>query len=76
MNPRTRTPVNCVWAAVLMSVLLGLLAFAGPTAINAVFSLGVTGQYLAFCLPIGSRFLGGTVWRAGPFSLGRLVSRL
>lgn len=74
INGYTHTPVNCVWAAIFVSMLLGLLAFAGPSAINAIFSLAVTGQYLAFILPIASRFLGGNVWRAGPFTLGKMVS--
>ncbi|KIP03794.1 hypothetical protein PHLGIDRAFT_495706 [Phlebiopsis gigantea 11061_1 CR5-6] len=72
INPYTRTPVNCVWASVFAGFLLGLLAFAGPTAVNAIFSLGVIGQYLAFSIPIACRFLGGVPWRAGPFSFGRL----
>ena len=76
INPYTRTPVNCVWASVFAGFLLGLLAFAGPTAINAIFSLGVIGQYLAFSIPIACRFLGGVPWRAGPFNFGRLVRPL
>lgn len=70
VNSYTRTPVACVWASVLVAFALGLLAFAGPTAINAIFSLPVIGQYLAFMIPIAARFAGGRPWRAGPFSLG------
>ncbi len=74
INRRTQTPVNCVWASIFCMFLLGLLVFAGPTVINAIFSLGVVGQYIAFGLPIASRFLGGTPLRPGPFTLGKMAS--
>ncbi|EKM60113.1 uncharacterized protein PHACADRAFT_138539 [Phanerochaete carnosa HHB-10118-sp] len=70
INARTRTPVACVWAAVLGAFAFGLLAFAGPTAISAIFDLPVIGQYLAFSIPIVARFTGGRPWRSGPFNLG------
>lgn len=76
MNSYTQTPVNCVWAATFVGLVLGLLAFAGPTAINAIFSLGVVGSYLAYCIPISSRLICGARWQPGPFSLGILVSVL
>ena len=55
-------------------LLLGLLAFAGPSANSAIFSLAIAGQYTAYSIPILSRFLGGRPWTPGPFSLGRFVS--
>ena len=74
INRTTHIPVNCVWSAVFVALLLGLLAFAGPSAINAIFSLAITGQNVAFTIPIVCRFLGGHPWHAGPFSLGQFVS--
>ncbi|KAI8986825.1 APC amino acid permease [Trametes punicea] len=71
INNRTKTPVNAVWASVFIALLLGLLAFAGPSANSAIFSLAIAGQYTAFSLPIASRFLGGREWVPGPFNLGR-----
>ncbi|KAI0324638.1 APC amino acid permease [Cubamyces sp. BRFM 1775] len=71
VNTRTRTPVNAVWASAFLALILGLLAFAGPTANSAIFSLAIAGQYTAFTIPIVSRFLGGREWVPGPFSLGR-----
>ncbi|TFK86126.1 APC amino acid permease [Polyporus arcularius HHB13444] len=71
VNPHTQTPVNAVWASVLVALLLGLLAFAGPAANSAIFSLAVAGQYTAFAIPIMCRFLGGREWKPGPFTLGR-----
>ncbi|KZT08870.1 APC amino acid permease [Laetiporus sulphureus 93-53] len=72
VNPYTKTPINCAWFAAFIAGLLGLLAFAGDAAISAVFSLGVVGLYIAYIIPIISRFAGGTRWRPGPFSLGRM----
>ena len=74
MNPWTRTPVNSVLFAGIVGLALNLLAFAGPDAISAIFSLGPVGLYLAFIIPFMCRFLGGQKWVPGPFSLGKLVS--
>ena len=73
MNPWTHTPVNCVWFACFTSLLLGLLAFAGPAAISAIFSLVPTSQFIAYSIPIACRFFGGEEWSPGPFKLGRMV---
>ncbi|KAJ7597527.1 APC amino acid permease [Mycena floridula] len=72
VNPRTYVPSNAVWFSVGLSLLLGAIAFAGPTAISAIFALTVTGQYTSYSIPLMARFLGGTVYRPGPFSLGVL----
>ena len=74
VHPRTQTPVNAVWTSAFVALLLGLLAFAGPAANSAIFSLAIAGQYTAYAIPIASRFLGGRPWHPGPFSLGRFVS--
>ncbi|KAJ3557761.1 hypothetical protein NM688_g1295 [Phlebia brevispora] len=71
MNRYTQTPVNCVWALTLVGLLIGLLGFAGPAAINASFSLSIVGGYIAYTVPISSRLFGPTPWRPGPFSLGK-----
>ncbi|CDO77529.1 hypothetical protein BN946_scf184912.g28, partial [Trametes cinnabarina] len=71
MNKRTQTPANAVWASAFAAMLLGLLAFGGPTANNAIFSLAIAGQYTAFSLPIVCRFVGGCAWVPGPFNLGK-----
>ncbi|KAF9007210.1 amino acid/polyamine transporter I [Cyathus striatus] len=70
ISPKSHAPVTCVWFAVIISLLLGLLAFAGSSAIGAVFSLVVAGQYVAYSIPIAARYLGGKNIRPGPFSLG------
>ena len=73
VHARTQTPVNAVWATALVALALGLLAFAGPTAINAIFSLSIFGSYTAYAIPVLSRLLGGEQWHPGPFNLRRLV---
>src|ERR1700742_1922237 len=73
INPSTKTPVNCVWTAAFIGYLLGLLTFAGPGAINAIFSLSVSGQYVSYTIPIASRFIFKNNFRSGPFTLGRWV---
>jgi amino acid transporter len=53
VNSRTKTPVNSVWFVLTVAALLGLLMFASPVAIGAVFSIGAIAQYTAFVTPIG-----------------------
>lgn len=40
VDSRTKTPVNSTWFVLTVAALLGLLLFAGPVAIGAVFSIG------------------------------------
>ena len=76
MNSRTHSPVNAVWFTAFISALLGLLAFAAPVAIAAIFSLVVVGQYVAYSIPIACRFFGGEEFVPGPFYLGRWVGTI
>jgi len=71
VNRHTKTPVNGVWFAAFVSLLLGLLAFAGSSAVSAIFSLGVAGQNLAYSIPITARFAFQNNFKPGPFYLGR-----
>ncbi|KAJ7619544.1 APC amino acid permease [Roridomyces roridus] len=70
MNGYTETPVNTVLFCAAWAIILGLLAFAGPQAINAVFALSVTALYVAYSIPIAARFLGENDFKPGPFTLG------
>ncbi|KAJ3511155.1 hypothetical protein NLJ89_g4262 [Agrocybe chaxingu] len=72
INDTTGTPVVCVFFCAFMAMLLGLLSFAGPVAVGAVFTMGVICQYIAYSIPISARHLGGQNFKPGPFSLGRL----
>ncbi|KAK3621916.1 hypothetical protein LTR56_022503 [Elasticomyces elasticus] len=55
VNPYTKTPVNALWFDLAINALLGLLMFASPVAIGAVFSIGAIAQYVAFTIPIALR---------------------
>lgn len=48
-----------------MGALLGLLVFAGPVAITAVFSIGAIAQYVAFTFPIFLKLVAGDKFRPG-----------
>lgn len=74
MNAYTKTPVNSVWFDATLSLILGLLAFAGTQAINAVFAISVTAVYVAYAIPIMSRFICTNDFKPGPFTLGLFVS--
>ena len=72
MNSHTQTPVHAVVFCAFFSLLLGLLSFAGPVAITAVFTMSIVCQYIVFTTPILARFLGSGFVH-GPFNLGALV---
>lgn len=59
INHYSGTPVNCVWFTAFCGVLLGLLAFAGPAAIGAVFTLGVIALYFSYSVAIIASSLVG-----------------
>jgi amino acid transporter len=75
MNARTGTPVNAVIFSAICAIMLGLLAFAGPAAINAVFALTVVAGYIAYSVPMVARWLWAKEnnFRPGPWNLGRWV---
>lgn len=73
MNGYTQTPVNTVLFDAILALVLGLLVFAGDQAINAVFTISVTGLYIAYAIPISARFLGTNNFKPGPFNLGIFV---
>lgn len=74
MNSYTGTPVNTVVFVAGLALLLGLLAFAGTVAIDAVFAISVTALYIAYAIPISARWLGDNQFKPGPFNLGFMAS--
>lgn len=70
ISPRTKTPVNAVCFLAFLSLLLGLISFAGPIAISAIFTMSIVCQYIGFATAIIARWVGGTKFRPGPFNLG------
>jgi len=72
INSFTKTPVNTVWYSATGAATLGLLAFAGPSATNALFSLSVVGNNIAYSIPIAARFIHSRdTFVPGPFYTGR-----
>jgi amino acid transporter len=68
VNRYTKTPVNAVWFVTTIGALLGLLMFASPIAIGAVFSIAAIAQYTAFIIPIAIKlFVVGDKFRPGEF---------
>lgn len=66
VNRVTQTPVNAVWFVLALGGLLGLLMFASPAAIGAVFSIGAIAQYVAFIFPVALKlFVVGDKFRPG-----------
>lgn len=76
INKYTGTPVNAVWFAAAVGWLLGWIAWGGSVAITPIFALGVGGQYIAYMIPIASRFIFKNDFKPGPFNLGKFVRLL
>jgi len=72
VDERTRTPINACIFNFFIQVMMLCLIFAGPLAIAAIFSIGATGGYFAFTMPVAMRcFFAGPRWKPGPWTLGR-----
>ncbi|KAF7926139.1 uncharacterized protein EAE97_010439 [Botrytis byssoidea] len=77
VSPHTKTPVYAVWFVLTLGALLGLLIFASPVAIGAVFSMGAIAQYIAFVFPIALKvFSAKGKFRPGPWNLGRFSTAI
>ncbi|KAK1230084.1 hypothetical protein PQX77_006838 [Marasmius sp. AFHP31] len=70
INGYTKSPVNTIIFASICTLLLGTLAFASTSAIDAVFSISSTSAYIAFSIPILARVIGNGSFKPGPFTLG------
>jgi amino acid permease (GABA permease) len=71
INPRTRTPTNSVWLAVVGAFILTLPALWNSTAYAAVTSIAAIGLYVAYVTPVFLRVLKGDRFERGPWHLGR-----
>ncbi|KAL0063973.1 hypothetical protein AAF712_009040 [Marasmius tenuissimus] len=70
INGYTKSPVNTVIFASILTLVLGTLAFASTSAVDAVFSISSTAAYIAFSIPILARVIGNGSFKPGPFTLG------
>jgi amino acid permease (GABA permease) len=71
INPRTRTPTNSIWFAVVFAFLLGMPYLWSPVAYGAVTSIATIGLYIAYVIPTLLRRLNKDRFTPGPWSLGR-----
>ena len=68
-------PFRAVWGCALLAAILGLLTIIGTAAAQAVFSLAVAGNNLAWGVPIFARVVWGQKkFKRGPFYTGDKLS--
>ena len=70
INPRTRTPTNSIWFAVVFAFVLGLPYLWSSVAYAAVTSIATIGLYIAYVLPTVLRRLAKGSFQTGPWHLG------
>ncbi|OAX79992.1 hypothetical protein ACJ72_05681 [Emergomyces africanus] len=69
-------PIRTVWGCAFSAIMLGLICLIHPTAANALFSLGSSGNALAWAIPILCRIAWGQhKFKPGPFYTGRYFSK-
>jgi len=65
-------PLRTVWGCVGLALVLGLLCLIAPAAAQALFSLAVAGNNLAYGMPIFCRIMWGQKkFSPGPFYTGK-----
>lgn len=68
-------PLRAVWGVAFSTAVLGLLSLIAPAAAQALFSLAVAGNNLAWLIPIMARVVWGQKkFKPGPFYTGDLMS--
>lgn len=68
-------PVRAIWGCVFLAAFLGLLCLIAPAAAQALFSLAVSGNNLAWGVPIFARVVWGQQkFKPGPFYTGERFS--
>ena len=68
-------PLRAVWGVAFSAAVLGLLSLIAPAAAQAIFSLAVAGNNLAWLIPITARLVWGQKkFKPGPFYTGDLMS--
>ena len=70
INPRTRTPTNAIWLAVVGALILAMPSLWSSAAYAAVTSIAVIGLYIAYVIPTFLRRRPATASRAGPGTSG------
>ncbi|ODQ81646.1 hypothetical protein BABINDRAFT_159909 [Babjeviella inositovora NRRL Y-12698] len=71
VNQKWSVPIRAVIFGGILSLIIGLLCLIGPTASNALFSLGVAGNYFSWGTPILLRLTCGRAkFVPGKFYMG------
>jgi amino acid permease (GABA permease) len=74
VSKRTQTPLRAIWGTTIFSILPGLLGFASPVAVNAIFSLTAMALDISYIIPIALRRIYQShpevQFKPGPFYLG------
>ncbi|KAI9838121.1 MAG: hypothetical protein M1819_006277 [Sarea resinae] len=69
-------PLRTIWGCVFLALILGLLSLIDAAASQALFSLSVSGNNLAWGIPIFSRVVWGNAkFKPGPFYTGDRFSK-
>lgn len=77
VSKKVHVPLRAIIFACCLGLLLGCLCLAGSTAAGALFSLGVCGNYLAWCTPVFLKLTyGKDKFRPGSFYLGPFWSKV
>lgn len=77
VHPKLKVPIRAVIFASVVSLALGCLCLAGSAAASALFSLTVSGNYTAWCVPVLLRLTSGKDrFIPGPFHLGPTLSKI
>jgi len=75
VNKKLKVPIRAVIFSAIISLLIGLLILAGSVAANALFSIGIIGNYVSWATPQILRFTSGRdLFKPGPFYTGKILS--
>lgn len=76
VNPKVAVPINATIFAAILSCIIGLLVLINTTAANALFSLYIASNLLAWGLPVFLVLLpyGKSRFNPGPFWFGQTAS--
>jgi amino acid transporter len=75
VNKKLSVPINAVWFGGIMAILIGLLVLIGSVAANALFTLYIAGNYVAWGTPTFLRLtFGRSKFNPGRFYLGKTWS--
>ncbi|ODV81411.1 amino acid transporter, partial [Suhomyces tanzawaensis NRRL Y-17324] len=75
VNKKLSVPINAVWFGGIVAIIIGLLVLIGSVAANALFTLYIAGNYVAWGTPTFLRLTYGKhKFKPGKFYLGPVWS--